>query len=179
MIRFFGTLPELKTGRRNQTSAHMEPMTQIAVPVLDVHLPGHEVLAPGLPEDRCVRTPEARAMLSKGTVTIDAYDCHGVADGNGSFYAVGLEGTYPAEQSAVLPAYVIAGPGLPTLVPGGGAILSGQHHVDGVHFEFYAIDTAGKLFRWTCLDDLFERFTWETAGQEGEASPVFPITAWQ
>lgn len=46
-------------------------------------------------------------------------------------------------------------------------------------YEFYAIDTAGNPFRWMVLDDLFERFAWETAGQEGEASPVFPITALQ
>ncbi|MFC9772570.1 MULTISPECIES: hypothetical protein [unclassified Pseudarthrobacter] len=107
-----------------------------------------------LPEDRYVRTPEARANLPKGTITIDADDCHGVADGNGSFHDVGLGGTYPADQRAILPDYIIAGPGLPTLVPGGGAILAGQHPVDDVRYEFYAIDTAGELFRWTGLDDL-------------------------
>lgn len=132
-----------------------------------------------LPEDRCVRTSEARAKLPKGTITIDADDCHGVADGNGSFHAVGLDGTYPAEQSAILPAYVIAGPGLPPLVPGGGATLPSQHHVDEIRYEFYAIDNDGRLFRWTALDDLFERFAWETAGQKEPASPAFPITAWQ
>lgn len=54
-----------------------------------------------------------------------------------------------------------------------------QHHLDGVRYEFYAIDNAGKLFRWTGLDDFFERFAWETVGQEGKTSPVFPIIAWQ
>lgn len=50
---------------------------------------------------------------------------------------------------------------------------------DGIRFEFYAIDSTGSLFRWTGLDDLFEHFTWETAGQTGAASPVFPVTAWR
>ncbi|MDQ1053078.1 hypothetical protein QE394_001006 [Arthrobacter sp. SORGH_AS 212] len=154
-------------------------MPHISVPTLNVYQPGCELLAPGLAVERCVLTPEARASLPKGTITIDADDCHGVADGNDGFRAVGLGGTYPADQSAVLPAYVIAGPDLPTLIPGGGAVLSRQELVDGVRYEFYAIDTAGDLFRWTGLDDLYEGFAWETAGQEGEASPVFPITAWQ
>lgn len=132
-----------------------------------------------LPEERCVRTPEARAEFPEGTITIDADDCHAVADGNGGFYAVGLGGTYPEAESVVLPAYIIAGPDLPALIPGGGAILSSQSDLDGIRFEFFAIDYGGSLFRWTAQDDLFERFTWETAGEEGEASPVFPITAWQ
>lgn len=71
-----------------------------------------------LPEDRCLRTPEARENLPKGTITIDADDCHAVADGNSGFRDVGLIGTYPGE-SVVLPPYVIAGPGLPVLLPGG------------------------------------------------------------
>ncbi|MFC4394677.1 hypothetical protein [Arthrobacter sedimenti] len=132
-----------------------------------------------LPAERRVLTAEAREKLPRGTITIDSDDCHAVADGNGGFLDVGLAGTYPAEQSAVLPVYVIAGPGLPPLVPGGGAILSSQADLDGIRYEFYAIDTAGDLLRWTALDDLYERFAWEAAGQEGEASPVFPITAWQ
>lgn len=131
-----------------------------------------------LPEERCVRTPEARSILPKGTITIDADDCHAVADGNGGFRDIGLTGTFPASDSVVLPAYVIAGPGLPTLLPGGGAVLPRQDLVDGIRYEFYAIDSTGSLFRWTGLDDLFERFTWETAGQTRTASPVFPITAW-
>lgn len=71
-------------------------MTQIPIPTLNVYLPGHELLVPGLPEDRCVRTAEARSNLPKGAITIDADDCHAVADGNGSFYAVGLDGSFPA-----------------------------------------------------------------------------------
>nr|BFE45323.1 hypothetical protein GCM10017547_32160 [Pseudarthrobacter oxydans] len=171
MCKFLG---EPQAGSDWAVPAHMATMT--VIPSLMSIVRSFDAL---LPEDRCVRTPEGRASLPKGTVTIDADDCHGVADGEGSFHAVGLNGTYPAEQSAVLPAYVIAGPGLPPLVPGGGAILSSQHHVDGIHYEFYAIDTTGNLFRWTGLDDLYERFAWETAGQEGEVSPVFPVTAWQ
>lgn len=101
-----------------------------------------------------------------------------MADGNGGFHDVGLVGTFPADESVILPAYVIAGPGVPTLIPGGGAILPRQDLVDGIRYEFYAIDTAGNLFRWTAQDDLYERFVWEAAGQVGEASPVFPVTAW-
>lgn len=156
-------------------SAHMAAVTVIP-----------SLIYPGLacssllPEDRCVRTPEDRAKLPKGTITIGSDDCHAVADGNGGFHDVGLAGPFPAEESVILPAYIIAGPGLPILLPGsGGAILSSQHHVHGIRYEFYAVDTAGKLFRWTALDDLHERFAWETAGQVGEASPAFPITAWQ
>lgn len=132
-----------------------------------------------LPAERRVLTAEAREKLPKGTITIDSDDCHAVADGDGGFCDIGSGGTFPADQSVVLPAYVIAGPGLPTLIPGGGAILPRQDLVDGIRYEFYAIDTAGNLLRWTALDDLYERFAWEAAGQEGEASPVFPITAWQ
>jgi hypothetical protein len=44
----------------------MMPMTKISVPFLDVYLPGHEVLVPGLPEERCVLTAEARNNLQKG-----------------------------------------------------------------------------------------------------------------
>lgn len=50
-------------------------MTQIPVPALNVHLPGHELLAPGLPEERWVLTEEARFDLPKGTITIGADDC--------------------------------------------------------------------------------------------------------
>ncbi|WP_455834112.1 hypothetical protein [Pseudarthrobacter siccitolerans] len=65
------------------------------------------------------------------------------------------------------------------MIPGGGAILSSPADLDGVRFEFFAIDSAGKLFRWTGLDDLFEQFTWETVGHVGPVAPVFPLTAWQ
>lgn len=132
-----------------------------------------------LPAERSVLTPEAREKLPTGTIIIDADDCHAVADGDGGFRDIGSGGTFPADQGVILPAYVLAGPGLPILLPGGGAVLRRQELVDGVRYEFYAIDTAGNLFRWTAQDDLYERFSWETAGQVEEATPVFPITAWQ
>jgi hypothetical protein len=45
-------------------------MTQISVPTLNVYLPGHELLVPGLPEERCVLTAEVRGSLPKGTITV-------------------------------------------------------------------------------------------------------------
>ncbi|MFJ5695972.1 hypothetical protein ACIP9X_19260 [Arthrobacter sp. NPDC093125] len=122
-------------------------MTQISVPALMVYLAGHELLAPGLPEERCVLTAEARDNLQKGAITVGADDCFAVADGLGGFKDVGLGGTYPAEESVILPAYIIAGPGLPALIPGGGAAIASQAEVDQIRFEFYAIDGTGALFR--------------------------------
>lgn len=155
-------------------------MTQIPVPALNVYLPGHELLAPGLPEERCVLTEEARFDLPKGTITIGADDCFAVADGLGGFQDVGLEGTYPAEESVLLPAYIIAGPSLPVLIPGGGAAISSQAEVDQISFGFHAIDANGSLFTrdWVDTWESVGPFAWETDGQEGTASPVFPITAW-
>lgn len=158
----------------------MEPMTQIPVPTLNVYLPGHEQVVPGLPAERCVLTPEARDNLPKGTITIGADDCFAVADGLGGFQDVGLEGTYPPEESVVLPAYIIAGPDLPVLIPGPGAVITNQGEVDQITFGFHAVDADGSLFSWEWLDnwEAFGPMIWVTAGQEGVALPVFPITAW-
>ncbi|MBE4719552.1 hypothetical protein [Pseudarthrobacter sp. AB1] len=155
-------------------------MTQISVPTLNVYLPGHEHLVPGLPEERRVLTADARDNLPKGTITIGADDCFAVADGLGGFHDVGLEGTYSAEDSVVLPAYIIAGPSLPTLIPGPGAVISSQAEVDQVSFGFHAVDANGSLFSWEWLDnwEAFGPMIWETAGQKGVALPVFPIDAW-
>lgn len=162
-------------------TAHMQPMIQIPVPTLMVYLPGHEVLAPGLPEERCVLTVEARDNLQKGTITVGADDCIAVADGLGAFQDVGLEGKYPAEESVILPAYIIAGPGLPVLIPGGGAVISSQAEVDQIDSPFHAVDADGYLFSREWLDNWEGSgpLIWETAGREGTASPVFPITAWR
>jgi hypothetical protein len=155
-------------------------MTQISVPTLNVYLPGHELLVPGLPEERCVLTAEARGSLPKGTITVGADDCFAVADGLGGFQDVGLEGTYSPEESVILPAYIIAGPELPVLIPGPGAVFSSQAEVDQITFSFNAVDASGSLFSWEWLDnwEAFGPMIWAAAGQEGEATPVFPVTAW-
>lgn len=152
-------------------------MTAIPVATFIVYSGGAS-LAPGLPEDRCVRTEEARAALPAGTVTIDAEECYAVADGTGAFQSTGLEGSFPAHESVVLPAYIVAGPGLPPLIPGGGRELVSQDEVDRNCFQFEAIDAKGVLFRWDSVGDSFVDFAWETAGHAGDASPVFPITTW-
>lgn len=136
-------------------------------------------LTPGLPEERCVRTPEARAGLPVGSITIDADECCAVADGRGGFLSTGLEGVFPAHESVVLPAYIIAGPGLPPSIPGGSRVLASQTEVDPNRFDFHAIDSTGSLFRWDSVGDSFVDFAWETTGRTGEVLPVFPITAWR
>ncbi|MET3206275.1 UNVERIFIED_ORG: hypothetical protein ABIB21_003094 [Arthrobacter sp. UYEF13] len=40
------------------------------------------------------------------------------------------------------------------------------------------MDASGSLFRWDDAWESFGTFGWETVGQEGKASPVFPIIAW-
>lgn len=155
-------------------------MSQIPIPTLDVYLPGHEVLAPGLPEEHCILTAEARDNLPKGTITYGADDCLAVADGLGGFNNLGLEGTYSPEDSVVLPAYISAGPGLPVLIPGPAAVFNNQAEVHEITFAFHAADANGSLFSCEWLDnwEAFGRMIWETVGQEGEASPDFPLTAW-
>lgn len=156
-------------------------MTQISVPALDVFSLGHEELAPELPDERCVRTPEDRANLPKGTITYGADACIAVAEGHGGFQAAGMDGFYSPEEGVVLPAYIVAGPDLPVLVTGGGAAFSNQAEVDQIDFPFCAVDADGALFGWSWLDNWEGEgpLIWETAGQEGVASPVFPITAWR
>ncbi|MBT2568544.1 hypothetical protein J7I84_18995 [Arthrobacter sp. ISL-85] len=155
-------------------------MTKISVPTLNVYQPGHEVLAPGLPEERCILTAEARDNLPEGTITIGADNCLAVADGQGGFNDVGLEGPYSPEDSVVIPAYVIAGPDLPVLIAGPGAVFSSQAEVDQISFGFHAVDANGSLFSWEWLDnwEAFGPMVWATAGKDGVASPVFPVTAW-
>lgn len=155
-------------------------MTEIPIPTLNVYLPGHEQLIPGLPEERCILTAEARASLPKGTITIGADDYLAVADGQGGFHDIGLEGTYPAEDSVVLPAYIIAGPDLPVLIPGPGAVFASQAEVDQISFGFYAVDASGSLFSWEWLDnwEAFGPMIWLAAGERVAATPVFPVTAW-
>ncbi|MET4144093.1 hypothetical protein [Arthrobacter sp. UYCo732] len=152
-------------------------MTAIPIPTFIVHSGGLQ-LAPGLPEERCVRTADARASLPAGTITIDADECYAVADGTGTFQSTGLDGAFPAHESVVLPAYIIAGPGLPPQIPGGGRELVKQDEVDENLFQFYAIDANGSLHCWDTIGDSFVDFAWETAGQAEAATPVFPLTAW-
>lgn len=135
-------------------------------------------LAAGLPEERCIRTEQARAVLPAGTIAIDADECYAVADGNDTFQSTGLDGAFPAHESVVLPAYVIAGPGLPPLIPGGGRELVNQSEADQNCFQFHAVDAHGCLFSWDSVGGSVVDFAWETAGRLEEAAPVFPITVW-
>lgn len=133
-------------------------------------------LAEGLPEERCVRTAEARAALPAGTITIAADDCTAVAVGDGTFKDTGLEGTFPADESVALPAYIVAGPGLPAMVPGGSTLAS-QDEVDAIGWDITAVDAAGTLLDWWAGEPGFEA-RWEAAGQVEPATPVFPVIAW-
>lgn len=133
-------------------------------------------LADGLPEERCIRSGEARAALPAGTITIDADQCCAVAVGDGTFQDVGLDGSFPAHESVVLPAYIIAGPGLAVLVPGG-TTLAGQAEA-GVDYEFHAVDAAGTLLAWRESSESRGTYGWESVGQTEPATPVFPVTAW-
>jgi hypothetical protein len=153
-------------------------MTAIPIPTIIIYGGGPARLAHGLPEERSVRTAEALNELAAGTIFIDADECYAVADGRGGFQSTGLGGTYPGHQNVVLPAYVVAGPGLPPLLPGGGRELVSQDEVDQNHFQFHAVDAYGSLFSWDSVGDSFVDFAWETAGRIGKAFPVFPITAW-
>lgn len=153
-------------------------MTVMPAPTFIVYR-GGAALADGLTEDRCIRTKEARDALPAGTITIDADECYAVADGRGGFLAPGLEGTFPGHESVVLPAYLIAGPDIPPLIPGGGIELVSQDEVDRSSFQIFAVDARGSLFCWEPDGDRFENFAWETAGRSGAASPVFPIVAWR
>lgn len=135
-------------------------------------------LADGLPEERCVRTEEARAALPAGTITIGADDCCAVATGDGTFTDTGLAGSYPADESVVLPAYIVAGPGLPALIPGENTVLHSQHEADQAQDEFYAVDANGALFSWWSDEESSGTFRWVTAGQSEPAQPAFPVTAW-
>lgn len=153
-------------------------MTATPDPTFIVYDPAAR-LADGLAAERCVLLPEDRETLSAGTVTIDADECYAVADGHGKFLASGLTGTFPASESVILPAYVIAGPGLPLLIPGGGKTLDSQDEADQIRYQFQALDARGALFVWEPMDDLYEHFAWETAGEVGPAAPAFPVTAWR
>lgn len=153
-------------------------MTAVPTPVFIVYR-GGATLADGLAEDRCIRTEEDLDALPAGTVTIDADECYAVADGNGGFVATGMDGTFPGHESVILPGYVIAGPGMPPLIPGGGRELVSQAEVDPISFQLYAVDAHGSLFCWEAVGDSFEDFSWEAAGRIGTASPIFPILAWR
>jgi hypothetical protein len=153
-------------------------MTAIPVATIIVYGGGPARLAPGLPEERSVLTEQALDELAAGTIIIDADECYAVADGSGGFQSTGLDGTFPGRGCVVLPAYVIAGPALPPLIPGGGRELVCQDEVEQNCFQFHAVDAYGTLFSWDTVGDSFVDFAWETAGRFGEAVPVFPITAW-
>lgn len=153
-------------------------MTGIPIATIIVYGGGPARLAPGLSEERSVLTEQARNGLAAGTITIGADECYAVANGRGGFQSTGLDGTFPAHESVILPAYILAGPGLPALIPGGGRILTSQDEADQNCFQFQAIDAHGSLFCWDSIGDSFVDFAWEAAGRTGEATPVFPITAW-
>jgi hypothetical protein len=135
-------------------------------------------LAAGLPEERCVRTEETRAALPAGTIIIDADECYAVAVGDGTFQDTGLDGSFPSAESVVLPAYIVAGPGLPVLIPGDNTVLGSQAEANAVGHEFHGLDAAGTLLAWHESSESRGAYVWETAGQTEPATPVFPVTAW-
>ncbi len=135
-------------------------------------------LAAGLPEERCVRTEEACAALPAGTITIDADECCAVAVGDGTFQDIGLEGSFPAGEGVILPAYIVAGPALPVLIPGENTVLGSQAEADANWFEFHAVDAAGTLLAWRESSESRGTYSWETVGRMEPATPVFPVTAW-
>lgn len=135
-------------------------------------------LVDGLAEERCVRTEEQRAALPAGTITIGADDCCAVAVGDGTFTDTRLPGSYPAAESVLLPAYIVAAPGLPVVIPGGSTVLHSQEEADAVRDEFHAVDASGTLFSRDSTDDFYERFAWFTAGRDEPVQPAFPVTAW-
>lgn len=153
-------------------------MTAIQVARIIVFGPRGAHLADGLPEERCVRTAEDRAALPSGTITIDADECCAVAVGDDTFQDVGLDGSFPGNESVVLPAYIVAGPGLPVLIPGENSVLRSQAEADANWFEFQAIDAEGTLLAWHQEGDFVDSYRWEAAGRTEPATPVFPVTAW-
>jgi hypothetical protein len=80
---------------------------------------GGRRLAAGVPDDRAVLTDAARSALPAGTITIDADECPAMAVGDGTFLDAGLSGSFPGSQSVILPACIVAGPGLPVHIRGG------------------------------------------------------------
>ncbi|HEX9088650.1 MAG TPA: hypothetical protein VF867_14110 [Arthrobacter sp.] len=153
-------------------------MTAIQVAKIIVFDGRGAALAAGLAEERCVRTAEACAALPAGTITIDADECCAVAVGDGTFQDIGLAGSYPAAESVVLPAYIIAGPGLPVLIPGEHTVLASQAAAGANRFEFNAVDASGTLLAWHEEGDFSDSYVWEAAGKTEPATPVFPVTAW-
>lgn len=135
-------------------------------------------LAPGVPAERSVLTEAARSALPAGTITIDADECIAVAVGDGTFMDTGLDGSFPAAGAVVLPAYIVAGPGLAIHLPGGTTMLAAQDAVDAARCDFRAVDAEGILYRW---DDAAggRGFEWEAAGSSERTPPVFPVTAWR
>lgn len=155
-------------------------MTKIPTPAFIVHEGGYHWVAQGAPEERCVLGPEVRDLLPAGTVTIDADECYAISAGGGGFYLDEAEGIHLGDENVTTPAYIIAGPGLPALIPGGGAVITSQAEADEVPQEFYAIDATGALFMSAPVWAEFGTFAWEkTGGYPGPTTPAFPVTAWQ
>jgi hypothetical protein len=133
----------------------------------------------GLPEERSVLTDAARDTLPAGTITIDADECTAVAAGDGTFMDTGLGGRFPGSASVALPAFIVAGPGLPLLIPGGSTSLIDQKAVNSAQCDFRAVDVQGVLFRWDDAAD-GSGFGWEKAGTaDRDVTPVFPVMAWR
>lgn len=53
--------------------------------------------------------------------------------------------------------------------------------MDQISVGFHAVDANGSLFTrdWVDTWESVGPIAWETAGQEGTTSPVFPVIAWQ
>lgn len=136
-------------------------------------------LAPGIPAERSVLTDAALSALPAGTITIDADECLAVAIGDGTFMDTGLDGSFPGAESVILPAYIVAAPGLPVEIPGGSVVLADQDAVDDARCDFRAVDAMGVLYRWDDAAD-GRGLAWEMAGSASRSvAPAFPVTAWR
>ena len=153
-------------------------MTAIHVATFIRYGRGGAQIAEGLPEERIVRTEAALAALPAGTIIIDADECTAVAVGDGTFSDNGLDGSFPAPGSVVLPGYIIAGPGLPVLIPGEATTLQSQDAADANYFDFRGIDAEGTLLLWEPSEGSHLDFRWYAPGKTEPVDAVFPVTAW-
>lgn len=160
-------------------AAHMILMTEIPTATFLIPTAEARTFGPDLPAKRQILAAPALDRLPRGAVLIDAAGNLAVADGSGGFQTTQAEGALPGHSRAVLPAFIIAGPGLPAIVPGGGKIFLSQDEVDSTGTEFHAIDAEGSLFVWDDTWEDFGTFNWVPVGNAEKAAPVFPITAWR
>lgn len=149
----------------------MTRMTEIPTATFLIPTARARTFGPDLPAKRQVLAAPALSRLPRGAVLIDAIGNFAVADGSGGFQTTQAEGAFAGHSRAVLPAFVIAAPGLPAIVPGGGKIFLSQDEVDRVGTEFQAIDAEGSLFVWDDTFEDFGTFNWAPVGNAEKAAP--------